>query len=259
MRNDDEDGMRPTVPLDFGGNGDSDDVPTICPEFFEDDMPTIYPEFSGDDAPTICPEFFKGQRGAGRTVPDTRDTHPADEPDTERTRPLESDGLEQAADGETLRTLLERFPRGLGLAEAVGIVNQVVSLLARGRIFAVSPEMLFIGKDERVKLLPGVAPDVYYRAPEKPSRDGGERALVFSLGVVFHEAMTGKLPYARQEVRAKSQRQGAKAVKLHTRFRDHFNGVNRLFKRALAWDPEKRFQTLDEFCRALGRYRNYDF
>lgn len=252
---------------------DVDDAPTQL--FVAKDMPVQHDRV--DSIPTL-PDAM----GAGKTVrtvrkevspivlDDVDETETHVEVDATILKLLES--VTQSTDdrvGTPRRVLSQeigRYSAGMGLRCAVQIVCEVIWRITDFSLWSrvLASRNLEILQNGMTSLLPEKLlcrdEDVLsvYWAPEvlrSESVQGDERAVVFSLGVILHEVMTGRLPFAGG--RALGRDRGI--IKLHTRFRDYFNGVNRLFKRALAWDPEKRFQTLDDFRRALGCYQNYGF
>lgn len=248
--------------LSYAELGDDETPTLVAAGAVDDDAPTMCPEFLGDDEPTMCPEFLGDERPMGELAEE-------DEAPTDVTRRGESLLPRRAnavplVGGETLRMRLRGMPRGVGFYDALTLVRQVLSCHASDRIPSrlFAPETVLVTRDERMVLTGEHVPDAYW-PPELRAHGSrfGERAQVFSLGVLFHELMTGLRPYREQSDVSLSDRWslGMSPIKLHTRFRDRFNGVNRLFRRALAEDPEKRFQTLDDFRRALDRFRDFGY
>src|SRR5262249_54140545 len=94
----------------------------------------------------------------------------------------------------------------------------------------------------------------FYVAPEQVenSRRADTRADLYSLGCVFFETLTGRVPYdgehawdvVMQHINAPIPSPGSLRPELGPEF-DAF------FKRALAKDPTKRIQTPQEFMQAL--------
>jgi serine/threonine protein kinase len=163
-------------------------------------------------------------------------------------------------DGQNLRALLTAG--GLTPARALQIVGQVCDALdhAHGEGFVhrdIKPENILLDGKGRVKVadfglarLVGLTPTyltltgsqeimgtLYYMAPEQmtQARAVDHRADLYSLGVVFYEMLTGELPVGR--FAPPSQRAAVDAR------------LDPIVLRALARDPEQRYQDAAEFKR----------
>ena len=225
-------------------------MPTVKPGAdFDDDAPTVYfTDFDDDDdAPTV---FFSEDDDDAQTIA----TVVPEMAMRKVPAPVQ--------DGERLRVLLSRSPMGVGLPETVRLVSQALECLGKiaPRLRLLSLDSIMVDRKGRMGFFVGEVSDAY-RPPElrNPGQAVDEPAVVFSLGVVFHELMTGVKPYRVQAEMPLELRwaEGSKPIKLYTRFRDRFNGVNRLLQRALAQDPGLRFQTLVDFRHALVRYQDF--
>ncbi len=125
-------------------------------------------------------------------------------------------------EGEDLSKRIRRHKRGLPLERVLTIFEGCIHALAhaseRGIIHRdVSPSNIFVLSDGRVKLIDfeiarhkdatiattsaGLKGKYAYMAPEFVNASeqfrGDERSDVFSLGVCFYEALTGRLPFAK--------------------------------------------------------------
>jgi tRNA A-37 threonylcarbamoyl transferase component Bud32 len=92
-----------------------------------------------------------------------------------------------------------------------------------------------------------------YMAPEQVlGRDVDGRADLYSVGVVFYRLLTGALPFEADTPIAMMQRQLSELpVPVHARRSDLPRWCEDVLERALAKAPSDRFQTAEEFRRAL--------
>jgi len=187
--------------------------------------------------------------------------------------------------GETLRDLLSANPGGLDADRALMIVREALTGLAAAESVGVvhrdvKPSNIFVCRDGSVKLIDfeisrnasaeatastGVFAGTFdYMAPEftRESFHGDARSDVFSMGVVFHEALTGVMPYAdakrdattadfaflsRWSARAK----GIGAIHVKSSVRRILSHADEVMTKALAEKPEERFGSATEFLEAL--------
>ena len=199
-------------------------------------------------------------------------------------------------DGETLRTRLNNWNRPLSSTEFLPIAIQCISALAAAhdkRIvhLDVKPENIMLTAAGQVKICDfGIArklraeggagptdttetPEARwifagtpaYMAPEVIlSYQFDERADLFSLGIVFYEALTGTNPFLAETVVATT----ARIVKKNPPPLSEINpaidpGLERIVMRLLAKEPEERYATardvlaeLERFHRSQDRVRN---
>lgn len=168
--------------------------------------------------------------------------------------------VEPKLDGETLAEVLKRHPDGLGLNGSVYLAIEIAQLLHDGPHGSLSSRTVFMCRDERIVLTGrdhSVAPSVY-SAPEFRLRGfvADACADVFSLGVVLHEALTGRLPYRDSTVSTFDDCWIMRSpIQIRTGWRNLFNGVNGVLRRALAIDRNQRYPTPDAFLVGLRRVR----
>ncbi|MEM7013943.1 MAG: serine/threonine-protein kinase [Verrucomicrobiota bacterium] len=144
---------------------------------------------------------------------------------------------------------LEQICDGLAYAHSHGILHRDLK-----------PSNLLLSDDGQVKISDfglarrlnraGLTPSLtltgtqvgtpHYMAPELLESDGEVtvQSEIYSLGVVFYQLLTGKLPVGRYELASK--------------LADVPTSVDRAIDRMLAIDPEKRFETVEE-CREAIR------
>ena len=192
-------------------------------------------------------------------------------------------------EGETLKDRLAANPGGLDADEAVRIVEGTLAGLGAAAQAGIvhrdiKPGNIFICRDGTVKLIDfeiarkeggtvstasgRFAGTFDYMAPEfsNPSFRGDERSDVFSAGVVFHEALTGEVPYAREKEKGEqadfaflsrwSQRQeGLCAIRIRTTVKRLLARADEVIRRALEVDPQKRYQSAAEFAAAVRTIR----
>ena len=168
-------------------------------------------------------------------------------------------------DGESLRNVLDRRGPGarLSVRQSIYIVSQVCMALKYAHHYTIhrdiKPDNIMVTRKNRIKLMDfGIAKlkdarydsnadaivgTPYYMAPEQiqhaPDVDG--RADIYSLGVVLHELVTGKLPAVIPE-------------SLTRQYDDISPELERIIFRCLEHDREKRFESpaiLREALRSL--------
>ncbi|HVU03862.1 MAG TPA: serine/threonine-protein kinase [Polyangiaceae bacterium] len=95
---------------------------------------------------------------------------------------------------------------------------------------------------------------VRYLAPEQVySEEVDRRADVFALGAVLYEATTGVAPFAaKTDLGVLARIAGPEAARSPTFIDGYPAALSAVVERALRKDPSERFQTMDEFARALA-------
>lgn len=225
---------------------ETDDAPTLVASDVDDDAPTVCvgASYSFEDAPTCF--------GGDLSLEDAP-TFRSDDPPTESTAPV-------TPQGETLKDLLARYPQGLLRSEAITIVYEIARQL-EGKVHGnVSPETVLLGSNDEVALIDGgVRPrGSNYAAPEfiRGHFAGDACSDVFSLGVLFHELLTGRLPYRNPEAKTFEARwMSPSPIRIRTGWRNLFSGVNGILRRAVVLDRARRYQTMADFLAALGKIR----
>ncbi len=204
----------------------------------------------------------------------------------------------ECLEGENLRQRLARFPRGLDADEALRITEAAIAGLeyaaANGIVHRdVKPSNIFLCADGGVKLIDfelaflaegstespdstatrKLAGTYDYMAPEfvvEVGFGGDERSDVFSMGVVMHEAITGRTPYPRADAVTRTKdvdRQhiffsffarwaclktdGTNPIKISTRANRLLAHSDEVLAKVLAPLPQDRYQTFVEFHEGL--------
>src|SRR4051812_42267177 len=177
-------------------------------------------------------------------------------------------------EGENLKRLIER--RGPApVANALELAIQI----ARGLSFAhqqglihrdVKPQNVLLNGDGRAKVTDfGIARSLNvqhgmtqtgtvlgtsdYIAPEQAQGQRvDEHSDVYSLGVVLFELLTGEVPFAGENFVAVAMRHiNEPPPSVRARRSDVSPRIEAAVQRAMAKNPEDRFQTMAEFCREL--------
>ena len=195
----------------------------------------------------------------------------------------------ECLEGETLKDRLLDNPGGLdadeGLAIALKAVAGLEAAIAAGIVHRdIKPSNIFICRDGAVKLIDfelarneGGTTSVSggrflgtfdYMAPEftDASFRGDERSDVFSMGVVLHEALCGRTPYAdgksggRQAdfdflARWSEGSDRMKSLSVSARAHRLLSGMKEVLTRALSPDRNVRFASFAEFRAALEAVR----
>ncbi len=181
--------------------------------------------------------------------------------------------------GESLRQRLHREGRvsldeslriALDVADALtyahgrGVVHRDIKpeniLLESGHAlvtdFGVARAISAAGKD-RVTL-PGMAVGTpTYMSPEQAGGDEpvDERADIYALGCVLFEMLAGEPPHSGPNPQVILARKAAHPVPNFGHIRDAITvSLERVLRRALAWEPRDRFSTSAEFAEALSAH-----
>lgn len=195
--------------------------------------------------------------------------------------------VEEFLEGESLKDLLARSKSGIDVDEALRIMNAVLDALeyisSRGIVHRdIKPGNIFLGTDGAVKLIDfevagGIADATTatgsgnfqgtfdYMAPEFTSAAfrGDVKSDVFSLGVVFHEMLTGKLPYPILDTTSQQASfvfmsrwerlfsENIHPIRISSRIKRLLSGCVDVLERAIDPHRENRFDSFSSFKDAL--------
>ncbi len=173
----------------------------------------------------------------------------------------------EGVEGETLKELILREGK-LSLERAADIARQIAAGLVaahrKGYVHShLSSENVFLAdaadESDLVKIteIGSVRnhdevsiKDLEYLAPEQNSSvaEADERSDIYSLGVIFYEMLAGEVPHAAENPTELMLKHAEDAPKPLSAFRaDLPGGVEPVVLKALAKDPEERYQTAGEF------------
>ena len=195
--------------------------------------------------------------------------------------------VEEFLVGETLKERLSKSPSGLDVDEVLLIANALLDgfdyISSKGIIHRdVKPGNVFLCADGSVKLIdfevaraadsPATTSGsgnfrgtFDYMAPEFATSEfrGDIKSDIFSMGVVLHEMLSGKLPYPQLEggrkqasfaFMARWERLaagGTHSIRISSRIKRLLSGVNEVLERALMPQRDGRFGSFAEFKTAL--------
>nr|HET6902647.1 protein kinase [Ktedonobacteraceae bacterium] len=168
-------------------------------------------------------------------------------------------------------TLLTRHPRGTILPHEtiLSYVKQIASALQyaheRDMFGDVRPKKMFVGKDNRILVSgfdvalntgadPGrmVAKDYFeYRAPEQTQAFLSAACNQYALGVIVYEWLCGDVPFQGESVQIIYQHNRVTPPSLREQNPAIPHEVEEVVMKALAKDPEQRYESIQEFAEAL--------
>ncbi|MFQ5935872.1 MAG: serine/threonine-protein kinase [Acidiferrobacterales bacterium] len=180
-------------------------------------------------------------------------------------------------EGETLEQRLHRSGP-VSVKEAVAIFDQASLGVEHIHVMGVvhqdlKPGNIFLTADGCVKLLDfGVAKlmdehdfeqvgtmqgTLLYISPEQiKGHQVDQRSDVYTLGVSLFEAVTGRLPFERKTNYALMHAHVQEAPPPPTNYQTEIPGeLEKVILKAIAKEPERRFQTIRDFHKALLHYR----
>ncbi|MCC7360245.1 MAG: protein kinase [Anaerolineales bacterium] len=180
-------------------------------------------------------------------------------------------------EGDTLKTHLEQLSREgkpLPMAEAIHIIREVGQALSYAHKQKmihrdVKPANVMLDKSGRViltdfgiaKILTGPSFTVTgatigtpaYMSPEQGlGRPGDHRSDIYALGVMLYQLVTGQLPYEADTPLAVMLKHVNEPLPLPRTFKpDLPEGIERIILKAMAKNPDDRFNTADEMLAQL--------
>jgi serine/threonine-protein kinase PpkA len=165
-----------------------------------------------------------------------------------------------AGRNERIAAVLEAIAEALGFAHSLGVIHRDVK-----------PENVLFDRENRARLADfgisrtlnrsvritdeGYAPgSAAYMSPEQSrGSDVDARSDLYSLGIVAYELLTGTTPYQRTDPVAMALAHHEQPIPKLPRHQAVWQPV---IDRLLAKHPDDRFQSADEFLRALAPLRN---
>jgi serine/threonine protein kinase len=178
-------------------------------------------------------------------------------------------------DGSSLEGMFDRASgQPLSLSDAVNISTQVAGALGHAHSLGivhrdVKPTNIFVTAHGRALLLDfGLATAVKssiehgmlvgtpeYMAPELPNGLVDHRYDLYSLGVVFYEMVTGRVPFRAHTPIAVIFQHLTEPVPSPLQFNPNLpEGVERVLLKALSKNPADRYQTAGEMTEAINKF-----
>ena len=202
--------------------------------------------------------------------------------------------VEEFLEGESLKERLARSPSGLDADESLRIARAALTgldyLSSCGIVHRdVKPGNIFLCSDGTVKLIDfevarqenvgtttsasgNLRGTFDYMAPDfaTPEFRGDVKSDIFSMGVVLHEMLTGKMPYPRLEGSRKQASfafmsrwdrlaaDGTHPIRIASRVKRLLPGATEVLSRALAPTRANRYDSFVEFLKGLDGVRFVD-
>ncbi|OQY90403.1 MAG: hypothetical protein B6D38_03680 [Anaerolineae bacterium UTCFX1] len=158
--------------------------------------------------------------------------------------------------------LIVVIAEALAFAHAQGIIHRDVkpsNILMLGRrdphLADFGIAKLIEGDEETADLTgAGIVGTYKYMAPEQGVGKSDERSDIYSLGVVFYQLVTGKLPFDADSDMAVMLKKNTEPLPPPRQYVPNLPlAVENVLIKALARDPKNRFKDMRKFSAALGR------
>lgn len=158
--------------------------------------------------------------------------------------------------------LIVVIAEALAFAHAQGIIHRDVkpsNILMLGRrdphLADFGIAKLIEGDEETADLTgTGIVGTYKYMAPEQGVGKSDERSDIYSLGVVFYQLVTGKLPFDADSDMAVMLKKNTEPLPPPRQYVPNLPlAVENVLIKALARDPKNRFKDMREFSAVLGR------
>lgn len=176
--------------------------------------------------------------------------------------------------GEDLKSII-RMMGQLNVEKAISIVKQVSEGLAEAHRLGVvhrdlKPQNIMIGRDGNARIMDfGVARSLRakgitgegtiigtpeYMSPEQvEGNEADQRSDIYSLGVIFYEMMTGRVPFEGDTPLSIAIKHKAEAPPNPRRFNERIpEDISRIILRCLEKSKDKRYQTAEQFLSELN-------
>ncbi|MDQ3812052.1 MAG: serine/threonine protein kinase [Chloroflexota bacterium] len=170
-----------------------------------------------------------------------------------------ADLMDRGLDDVRVPNLLEQVAAGLDYAHSRGVIHRDVKpgnvlLTEDGRCVLADFGLAWIREGAHLTMTGGVIGTPEYMSPEQASGDRVDhRTDVYALGVMLFEMLTGERPFtAADPLGVLLKHVQAPVPSVRSLRPDLPDAVDRVVGRALAKDPNERYQSAGELARAFG-------